>query len=161
MAGKLKSIFRKLGTRLYRTGRPKAPTPKPTVAGGHRGIAAGSLKMRHERMEKGEAPYSGEEIKQWENLSPSQATEFVYDGQPLFVHSSNVSMFQYFPEDRKLMVEFLGKGGRPPSAYMYSNVTEEEAIEAVQSHSKGGFCWDVLRVRGSKTEHKKPYQRIR
>lgn len=92
----------------------------------------------------------------WRDIPGNVVSDFVYDAQPLFVNSSNVAMFQFFKEERKLVVEFL-KGG----VYAYGNVSEDEAIQIAQAPSKGAAVWDTLRVRGSKTKHKKPYQKIR
>lgn len=94
--------------------------------------------------------------KRWWTLYNDVVAGFVYDQDYLPVHSSNVAAAQYFITDQKLMVEF-----RSGAAYLYSNVTEQEAVQFATALSKGGFCWDVLRVRGSKTAHKKPYSRIR
>lgn len=134
----------------------KKPVPKINVTGGHRGIAAGDLAERHRRMEEGEEPYSQEEIDKWQNIPADEAEDFIYGGQILHVNSSNVAAMQYHPEDSKLMVEFLNG-----SAYLYSNITPQEALQFVQAQSKGGAVWDMLRVRGSRTGSKKPFTKIR
>ena len=99
---------------------------------------------------------SPENQAKWRELSDVHGTGFVYDQQPLFVHSSNVAMLQYFGDSQKLMVEFLNG-----SSYLYDNVTENEAIQFYAAHSKGGAVWSLLRVRGSRTLHKKPYKKTR
>jgi hypothetical protein len=76
-------------------------------------------------------------VAKWQTLDGDQIEGFVYDAQPLFV-------------------QFLNG-----SAYLYSNVSEQEAIQAAKQPSKGGFVWDSLRVRGTKKGHKKPYVRIK
>lgn len=119
---------------------------------GHRGIAAGDLKERHRRMEAGEQPYTEEEIAKWETLSGNIVEDFVFNEQPMFVNSSNVNSATYYHDSKKLLVEF-GKGER----YMYSNISEQEALSFAQAQSKGGWVWSNLRVRGSKTAHRKPW----
>lgn len=93
-------------------------------------------------------------------LPSSQVEGFVYDGDILIVNSSNVAAAQYNPIENKMMVEFLGKGGRGGASYLYSNVSIDEAIAFAQAQSKGGFVWDHFRVRGSRTAHRKPYVKI-
>ena len=155
--------------RIFR-GRPKPPKARLlSKIVGHRGIAAGDLKARQEAARKHSEwirggrvgleppePYTEEERLKHRQLGSAQAMGFVYDQEPLFVHSSNVAMGQYFLPDKKLMLEFLDG-----SAYTYDNVTEDEAIEFVQYASKGGFVWDRLRIRGTKKGHQKPYRKIR
>lgn len=124
--------------------------PKPPALPGNRGIAAGSLKKPDleryaERVERGQ-----------EYIPVPEVEGFLYNEELLFVNSSNVGAVQYFPEDGKIMVEFLGG-----SAYLYSNITPEEARSFVNAQSKGGWVWDHLRVRGSRTAHRKPYLRLR
>ena len=128
-------------------GRPKAPKVKPSVGEGHRGIAAGSLK---------EPDISAENIEKWKILPGETGNGFVYQAEPFFVHSSNVSMLQFWIDEKKLMVEF--HGGK---AYIYDNVSEQEAIGFWQAFSKGGEVWNTLRVRGSRTAHRKPFRRVR
>ena len=124
------------------------------IGEGHRGIAARDLAMRQRRQARGREPYSWEEIKKWETLSVEEVDDFVNGGQPLFVHSSNVVSAQYYPIERKMLIQF--KDGR----YMYSNVSEQEALNFAQAQSKGAFVWDTFRVRGSKTAHRKPYAKV-
>jgi len=129
---------------------------------GHRGIAAGSLKERQRKAEAGEQPYTKEEIEKWRNLPAGTVEGFVHNQELLHVHSSNVGALQYYPETQQLMVEYLGKKGKAPRSYLYDNVTQAEAIQFATVTSKGGAgVWDILRVRGSRTAHKKPYKRIR
>jgi KTSC domain len=89
-------------------------------------------------------------------LPRSKVDEFLYFGEFLFVQSSNVAVAQYFPEDQKLMVEFLNG-----SAYLYSGVGVEEARDFAEAPSKGEWIWDHLRKRGSKWAHRKAYLRVR
>jgi hypothetical protein len=141
------SLLSKLG-RMLRLSRPKPPrVPRLGKVVGHRGIAAGNLKQPN---------LSEANVAKWQTLDGDQIEGFVYDAQPLFVHSSNVAMMQYHKDAQKLLVEFLNG-----SAYLYSNVSEQEAIQAAKQPSKGGFVWDSLRVRGTKKGHKKPYVRIK
>ncbi|MDE2098100.1 MAG: KTSC domain-containing protein [Patescibacteria group bacterium] len=151
MGSKIRTLADSIRDFLHPTGRkptpPKVAQRQPSL--GHRGIAAGSLKP-------GEQDFSQENIDKWVGVPADEVEAFVHDQMPLFVHSTNVSLLQYFPEDQKLMVEFLNGG-----AYLYSNVTETEAYELAKAESKGGFLWDRIRVRGSKTAHKKPFVKLR
>lgn len=136
--------------RWLRGGKPKPPK----IIGGHRGIAAQNLK-KPQLDRYGERLASGHE-----KIGEDEATQFLAGDIPVYVMSSNVAMVQYHPKDEKLMVEYLAKGRHPASGYLYSNVSEAEAISFITAHSKGGWCWDHLRVRGSATAHKKPYVKI-
>lgn len=147
--------------KLKRTfGRGVKPPPVPKaparIEGGHRGIAAGSWKERVRKQQLEEEVFTDEEQAQWKPLSPDMAGGFVYDAEPLFVHSTNVAMCQYYLESRQMMVEFLNG-----SAYLYDNVSEQEAIDFAKFPSKGAWVWTNLRVRGSKTAHRKPFRRIK
>ena len=177
MASKFRSLLSQAAgflKRRFGSPRPAAKPEKPILPYGHRGVAAGSLKERKKREEekgakyekwkqgKGphpteeDAPYSKEEQAKWRELSTDSIEGFLHDEQILFVHSSNVAALQYFKEAGKLMVEYLNG-----SAYLYSGVSLPEASRFVSSASKGGEVWDTLRVRGSKTAHKKRYVRIK
>ena len=142
---------------LFGGKKPVAPTTSiskararmlRTESYGHRGIAAGSLK-------EGEIDLSPENLAKRRLLVKEDAIGFL-EGEILFVHSTNVAAAQFFPLENKMMVEF--KNG---SAYLYSPVSEEEAIEFLHSGSKGSYIWRVFRVRGSKTAHKKNYVKLR
>jgi len=129
--------------------RPATQLPRRQRVLGHRGIAARDLRP-------GKQDLSAENVARWQLLSGDEVERFVYDQAPLVVHSSNVRLVQYFLDAQQLMVEF-----RRGAAYLYSNVTEQEALALAQAPSKGGFVWDYLRVRGSRTAHQKPYVRLR
>lgn len=135
---------------------PKLSKPFAADATFSRGIAAGSMAERRRRAAAGQEMYSEEEMAKWRLLSVEEVDDFLSGHQPLFVHSTNVSMAQYFPEEQKMMVEFLSG-----AAYIYSNVSLEDAKEFVRYSSKGSAIWDLFRVRGTKKGHKKPYVRIR
>ena len=158
ITGKITSkINRAFGLR----GKPPKPAPTSRVIG-HRGIAAGDLKERQRRAAEfyrtgrpEDQPYTAEEIAKWRQLSGDEVEDFVENEQPVFVNSSNVVMVQYFPVVQKLLVEFK-KG----ASYLYSSVSKVEALSFAQAQSKGGWVWDNLRVRGSKTAHRKPYTRV-
>ena len=122
---------------------------------GHRGIAAGDLKERQRRQAAGELPFSQEEIDKWETLSGNIVEDFVFNEQPMFVNSSNVNSATYYHDSKKMLVEF-GKGER----YMYSNISEQEALSFAQAQSKGGFIWDHFRIRGTKNGHRKPFTKV-
>lgn len=150
MAGKIRSLLSSIARKIGL--RPKAPKP-PRIGGvGHGGVAAGDLAER----ETGEKPYTTEELARWRELSYSEVEAFIHEQSPLYVNSSNVAFVQYHKDEEKMMVEFLNG-----SAYLYSSVSPKEALEFAQAQSKGGFVWSRLRVRGSKTAHRKPYSRIR
>lgn len=117
------------------------------LGGGHRGVAIGSLK---------EPDYSKENVAKWKGYTADEVEGFVYDQQPFFVHSTNVVMAQYFIQTKQMMVEY-----KDSRAYLYDNVSEDEAINFAKAESKGVWVWDNLRVRGSKTAHKKSYTRIK
>lgn len=130
------------------SGKPKRSVPKVTVPEGNRGIAMRSrqkpkLEQYEQRLREGK-----------EKIPANEVEDFLYNETPLFVTSSNVNMFQYFPETQQMMVEF--KDGR----YLYDNVTMQEAVKAATAQSKGSFIWDYFRVRGSATAHRKPYRKI-
>ncbi len=114
---------------------------------GHGGIAIGSLR---------EPDYSAENVAQWRQVGAAEVDEFLYGGQPLFVHSTNVAAAIYHHDDEKMTVEYLNG-----SAYLYSHISEGEALDFARAQSKGGWCWDYLRVRGSATKHRKPYVKLR
>jgi hypothetical protein len=128
------------------------PPEMPKIPGtGNRGIAARSIKNPNlrayeQRIAAGLPNTIGNE----------ELNDFINGGNMIFVHSSNVAGMQYFPEEQKLMIEFLNG-----SAYLYSSITRDEALQFAQNASKGKTVWDLLRVRGSKTAHKKPYKRIK
>lgn len=143
LLNKVRSIFR---------GR-KPTTPKvppshffPGDSFGHRGVAAGNLQH---------PDVTPENLARRQMLTQGDAEDFL-NGQPLFVHSSNVAMVQYHAADNKMMVEY--KDG---SAWLYSPVTLEEAKSFLRRQSKGAWVWDNLRVRGTKHGHKKNAVRIR
>lgn len=140
---------------LFRRRTTPAPRPpRKPLHGGHRGIAAGSLKP-------GMQDFSPENIAKWERTSADEVESFVYDGEWFSVHSSNVQALQYNNDKKELLVKFKPKGRNPGGLYKYENVTTEEAVQFAQAQSKGGACWDMLRVRGTKYGHKKPYSRVR
>jgi hypothetical protein len=126
---------------------PAQPDPRGVV--GHRGIAAGNLAP-------GQQDLSPENLAKWRNLHGDAVAGFVYEGEPLFVHSTNVALAQYHLAERSLMLEF--KGG---SAYLYRDISEAEALDFAKASSKGGWVWDRLRVRGQKDQHKKPFTRLK
>ena len=87
------------------------------------------------------------------------------EGEPLFntrtsktnaPEKSRVRLAQYHAEAESLMLEY--EGG---SAYLYSPVSEADAIGFFQADSWGEWCWDHLRVRGSKTAHQVSVKKLR
>lgn len=140
LIAKLRSLFGK--------GRPQAP--KLEITGGHRGIAAGSLKERHRRMAAGEQAYTPEEVEKWRNVTKDDAEAFVYEGKPLFTVSSNVAMIQFYPDTNQMQVEF-----NSGASYLYEQVSVQDALAAIQLQSKGRFVWEYLR------HTNKPYKRLK
>lgn len=134
---------------LFGKKKPKKPTraSRDTLAGGHRGHALGSLAS---------PDLSQENIEKWQQLTEDEVESFVYDNELVFVHSTNVAAAQYFFEDKKLMLEF-----NDGSAYLYSNISEEDAIYFMKAQSKGRFVWDILGHPNSPTGVKKSYVKIR
>ncbi len=120
---------------------------KELAAGGHRGIAAG---------DRDRPDFSAENIAKWQQLTGNEVEDFVYHGQKFPVHSTNVSYAVYYLDKQAMEVEFLDG-----SAYLYEDVTEDEAIGFAKAQSKGGWVWDNLRVRGSRTQHRKKHSKIR
>lgn len=128
--------------------KPRTPLAPPSI-GGNRGIAAGS------RAEPNLESYAERVSTGREKIGEEEGGDFLSGGNMIFVNSSNVAGVQYFPEVEKMMVEFIGGG-----AYLYSNISLAEARSFLQAQSKGGWVWDYLRVRGSRTAHKKPWVKI-
>ena len=127
----------------------KKPAPRPKFGRGHRGVAAGSR-------EKPDLEGYAERLAQGHSeVAENEVDDFLFNEVPLVVNSSNVSNVTYFPKEGKMLVQFLG-GGK----YMYSQISEAEALSFVQAQSKGIWVWSYLRVRGSRTAHRKPYLRI-
>ena len=145
------SIFSKIRN-WFKGPNPSAPQPPIGRLRGHRGVAERSAKQ---------PDLSPENVAKWEPIQEPEVEAFVHGNQILPVHSSNVESLQYFAEDKKLLVSFLGKDGRPGSAYLYSNIQEHEALLFAAARSKGEMVWNMLRVRSSKTAHRKPFVRIR
>lgn len=129
--------------------RRKVPE-KPPENKGHRGIAVGlGPEPDHDTLP--------DRTINRQEVGTDEVREFLEEGAPLFVYSSNVGMAQYYPDDEKMMVEFLNG-----YAYVYSNVSAAEALDFAKAHSKGIWVWDHLRGRGPKgTPPKKPYVRIK
>ena len=140
-----------LGRILGRPGKPKTPPrpkkPRVQTTGGHRGVAVRSIADKYLA-----------EARDWQTVTNSEVQEFIYKEKIFPVNSSNVVAAQYFYTTEKMIVEF--DGGGVTGVYEYSNVTEEEALSFARAFSKGAFCWDYFRVRGSKTAHRKPYRKL-
>lgn len=90
-------------------------------------------------------------------VSRDEVEDFLRHGTIFFVNSSNVVSAQYFPDPEfKMLIEFYDG-----SAYLYSNVSEYEALSFAQAPSKGIWVWDHLRIRGTVTGHRKPYVKVK
>lgn len=119
----------------------RRPLPKPPTLHGHRGIAAGDL-SRPDLESYRQRVASGHH-----QIPPNEVEAFLTEEYPLFVHSTNVAMLQYFPETGQLMVEYKnGKG------YLYSSISPFEAQQFVYAQSKGKTVWDLLRIRGRQNQ---------
>ncbi len=151
------AFFDKLFGRRKATGAKKAAAnPKPMQKRmGHRGIAAGDVRP-------GKQDLSAENVAKWKVLGGDDVEEFVHLSQPLFVHSTCVTMAQYFADSQTMLIEYLPsrQTGEGAGAYKYGNVSEEWAYEFAQAQSKGAWVWDRLRIRGSKFGHRVPYEKI-
>jgi len=128
----------------------KKPAPRPKFGRGHRGVAAGDLKNPDL------AGYAERLAQGFGEILEDEVEGFLTNEQLIFVNSTNVVAFQYFPNANQMMVEYRNGG-----AYLYSQVTYDEAQQLINAQSKGGKIWDLFRVRGSRTAHKKPYTRIK
>jgi hypothetical protein len=83
--------------------------------------------------------------------------------------SSNVYAVRYQAEEAELFVRFYKpapKGQprtRPGPIYKYSEITPRMArsvFQAADGGSPGSWVWDFLRVRGSVSQHQKPYKLV-
>jgi hypothetical protein len=124
---KLKNLFR------------RKEVARPLSTKGHRGHAFRSL---------ADPDLSAENQAKWKKLGGESVEAFVKDAQPMFVHSSNVALAQYFADSHKMMIEFLNG-----AAYMYYPISESWAYSFAEADSKGGWCWSYLRVRGPGGDH--------
>lgn len=149
---KLRSLFGKKPGK----GKPPRTSILPKGEGGHRGIAAGDVSERARIQQTGQWPYTEEEMEQWKPVPADQVEAFLYHQELMPVHSTNVAAAQYFIEDQKMMIEF--ENG---SAYLYSNITEPEALQFAQAASKGTWVWDHIRVRGNPRATRKSFVKIR
>ena len=85
-------------------------------------------------------------------VGPEDSNRFLHFNQVISVNSSNVASAQYDRSRQELTLEY--ENG---SAYVYREVSEAEAQSFLTAPSKGEWVWDNLRVRGSKTAHRKPF----
>ncbi|OAI44976.1 hypothetical protein AYO44_13345 [Planctomycetaceae bacterium SCGC AG-212-F19] len=93
-------------------------------------------------------------------IDADDVLEFLTGDAGVVVNSSNVDAVKYDPTKNELTVTFLKKGSAGGGVYVYSDISEEEALSFIRSGSKGRWVWDHLRQRGSSTAHKKRYRRI-
>lgn len=100
--------------------------------------------------------FSKENVEKWKTIEPDDVTKFIYKGYWLPFHSTNVRAVKYDIDSQKMFIEFKGKGG----PYEYDGISKEKAMTFLQAGSKGGWVWDNLRVRGSKTKHQVPYRKV-
>jgi hypothetical protein len=131
--------------RLFGAKKPAARKRYNASGEGHRGIGIGESK----HTSPSPVVLDSGRILNRQSVGSDEVYEFLMEGAPLFVHSSNVAMAQYYPEDEKLQIEFLNG-----SAYLYSPVSMELAQKFAEAHSKGIWVWSNLRVRGEDGDHK-------
>jgi hypothetical protein len=136
------------------------------------GIALGDVGFLGRRDDLGEVMYPPDDqpytLKNHENrlISVEDVQEFLEGKRDILVDSTNVYSIGYRPETEQLHVGFQSKtpDGKPSgqlgSMYEYDQISPEEAKSFLQVNSKGGWVWDELRIRGTKTGHKKAYRRI-
>jgi hypothetical protein len=83
--------------------------------------------------------------------------------------SSNVYAVRYQAEEAELYVRFYKPAPpkqprtRPGPIYKYSEITPRMArsvFQAAEGGSPGSWVWDFLRVRGSVSQHQKPYKLV-
>ena len=91
---------------------------------------------------------------QW-GLSVDEVNDFLFKRKVLQASSSNWLAYQYLIEKKELIVQYKGDGH-----YAYEGVTEGEALSLANAPSKGEWGWTVLRVRGSKTAHRKAFRLV-
>ena len=65
----------------------------------------------------------------------------------------------YAPLEESIYVTFY-ENGAPGRTYRYWTITKPEALQMFRASSKGIQVWDQMRVRGSKTAHKKSYAQV-
>jgi hypothetical protein len=127
--------------KLFGRGKAKQPPPEArprydaNIRGpGHCGVAIGSLEDKD---------LSAANIAKWQTLTGGEIERFLYDGEVLPVHSTNVATARYFIGEQKLLLEYLDG-----AAWEYTPIPESMAEAFVQAQSKGAWTWDYLKVRG-------------
>ena len=88
-------------------------------------------------------------------ISANDVDAFLFQGKVLEASSSNWLAYQYLINEKELIVQYKGDGH-----FAYSHVSEQEALSLVNAPSKGEWGWNNLRVRGSKTSHRKPFRQV-
>ncbi len=78
-------------------------------------------------------------------------TKFVHFREKIYVTSTNVAAAQYDRADQTLMIWY-----NSGAVWQYGEVSEAEAISFMTAPSKGSWCWDHLKIRGSRDQHQKP-----
>ncbi len=84
-----------------------------------------------------------------EIFTAEDADSFIYFGGWMLCVSSNVAAMQYDYESKKLIVVYNGGNRNGLLGYYRYPSTDEHAKRAWDAGSKGGFVWDVIRVRGA------------
>ncbi len=103
-----------------------------------------------------ESARAEKQAKRDDALRADPAWRFVNLGERMDTpQSSNVAGAQYDRADSRLFVWYLDG-----SLYRYESVTVDEAYSFARSSSKGGWCWDNLRVRKTKYGARKEYMLI-
>jgi hypothetical protein len=120
----------------------------------HRGAALGSSDP--EQMDVSE-----ENQLQWRHLTGEAVYHFIHDEAILFVHSTNVLWAKYKKDGQELILAFKNrKTGLQQGVYSYTPLSLDEIHQFLIYLSKGGFTWDVLRVRGTKHGHRKHVKKL-
>ena len=98
-----------------------------------------------------EALTAEEERRRAEEISQSEFERFM-NGEWVGFVSSNVEAGVYYPDSLRLELQF-----HDGTYYAYYSVGADEAASLFRAPSKGGWVWDVLRIRGTKLGFRKPY----
>ncbi len=91
---------------------------------------------------------TGERTHKFTPFSYEDVEDFL-NGTMVQVLSSNVDKAQYDSEKETLFIWYLDG-----ALWAYDPYTIQEAAGFIRAPSKGGWCWDYIRVKGVGNEHK-------